>query len=71
MVSVVTFLLPLVWVKCTPSPTDLELHELPLLEELVLSNVRVEKNITSWHPITSPTLVSPFVNFSICTSAPF
>lgn len=35
MVSVVTFLLPLLWYKCTPLPTELEPHELPLLDELV------------------------------------
>lgn len=35
MVSVVMFLLPLVWVKCTPLPDDPMEHEIPLLEELV------------------------------------
>jgi chloride channel 7 len=56
MVSVVTFLLPLVWVKCTPSPTDLELHELPLLEELVSFQCESGKeyNELASHYFTNP-----------------
>ena len=35
LVSVVTFVLPLVWVKCTPLPVNPDEHTIPLLEELV------------------------------------
>ena len=35
LVSTTSFLLPLLWVKCTPLPKDPEPHELALLDELV------------------------------------
>ena len=35
LVSVTSFLLPLLWTRCTPLPEDPEPHEIDLLEELV------------------------------------